>query len=180
VDLVAEGFDLAIRAGHLEDSTLVARRVGVPVLVLCASPAYLRRRGRPKAFSDLASHDAVLFRPHGGRATWTLTGPAGDESVEVTGRVSVDEISFAMRACAAGLGIALLPTSLAREPALRGEIESVLSDYSATIGEVSVVLPSSAFVPARVALLRDHLVEHLQREIAESLRQCTNHRPRKR
>ncbi len=176
VDLVAEGFDLAVRAGALEDSTLVARRLGAPPLVLFASPAYLRRRGRPKVLTDVAKHDCILFRGHGGRDTWTLTGPHGSESVEVTGPLSVDNMSFALRACAFGVGIALLPTSIARKLVEQGELAVLLPDLAVTSGEISVVLPSSAFVPARVMLLRDHLVLHLAREVAESTKRCSARR----
>ena len=178
VDLVAEGFDLAVRGGKLEDSTLVARRIGTPERLPFASPEYLRRRGRPKTLADLARHDCILFRARGGRAVWTLTGARGPENVEVTGPLTVDEMTFAMRACAAGLGIALLPTIVAREASLRGEIELALPGYAVTNGDVNVVLPSAAFVPARVTLLRDHLVAHLERLLGEARQQCSKHRAR--
>jgi len=176
VDLVAEGFDLAVRGGALEDSTLVVSRVGVPHLLLFASPAYLRRRGRPRKLADLANHDCVLFRAHGGRATWTLNGPNGEDSVEVKGPISVDEMTFAARACLAGVGIALLPTTMAREMTTRGELEALLVDHALASVELNVVLPSSLFVPTRVALLRDHLVQHLRHEMAEATRECARHR----
>ena len=179
VDLIAEGFDLAVRGGKLDDSTLVARRIGAPPVLAFAAPAYLRRRGRPKTLADLAQHDCVLFRARGGRATWTLTGPRGAESVEVSGRISVDDMTFALHACSAGLGIALIPAPTARAAAEQGEIELVLSGYMMSYVEVHVVLPSARFVPARVALLRDHLVAELGRHIAESTQQCSKHHQRK-
>jgi DNA-binding transcriptional LysR family regulator len=179
VDLVAEGFDMAVRAGRLEDSTLVARRIGAPALLLFASPAYLRRRGRPKTLADLTRHDCVLHHWQGGREIWTLTGPRGEETVEVRGALSVDEMMFAVRACAAGMGVALLPVLVALETVRRGELEALLTDYAMTSGELNIVLPSSTFVPTRVALLRDHLVEHLRREIEAGARQCAKHKPRR-
>ncbi len=178
VDLVAEGFDLAIRAGRLEDSTLVVRRIAAAPLAMFAAPSYLKRRGHPKSLAELAQHECVLFRSHGGKAMWTLEGPEGERSVEVKGAISVDEMAFLMRACVAGAGIALFPVPLAREPVERGALEPLLSAYTLSPGgsALHVVLPSATFVPTRVALLRDHLVRRLEREIAASQRACTRHR----
>jgi DNA-binding transcriptional LysR family regulator len=175
VDLVAEGFDLALRAGRLMDSTLVARRVGSSDLALFAAPAYLKRRGRPRVLQDLAQHDCILFRTRGGRAVWSLSGPNGDETVEVAGSVSADEMGFVARTAAAGVGVANLPLPSARDFVRRNALERILPEYRFTGGVMHLVLPSAAFVPARVALLRDFLFEHLTRELAEANRQCTVH-----
>lgn len=175
VDLVAEGFDLALRAGRLTDSTLVARRVGSSDMALFASPLYLKRRGRPKALSDLAEHECVLFRARGGRATFSLSGPNGDESVEVTGAINADDLDFVARAAVAGAGVALLPILAAGGFATLGKLEQILSEYRLAGAALHIVLPSSAFVPARVALLRDFLFEHLTRVMAEANRQCVAH-----
>jgi len=175
VDLVAEGFDMALRAGRLSDSSLVARRIGGSDLALFASPEYLRRRGRPKRLVDLKKHDLILLR---GRAsqTLTLTGPDGQESVEVSARLGADDMSFLARAAAGGAGIALIPAMIARSPALRGELEVVLPSYRMVGGALHAVLPSHAFVPARVALLRDFLIEKLGANLARAERECTAHK----
>jgi DNA-binding transcriptional LysR family regulator len=170
VDLVAEGFDLAVRAGSLADSSLVARRAGAVDHMLFAAPSYLRARGRPKRFADLAKHDCVLSRARGGRATWTLAGPNGEESVEVSGKVTADDLTFLARAAATGLGVALLPVPIAADAF--DELEVVLPEYRQTGSAVSVLLPSSTFVPARVALLRDFLVEQLAAQLAHARGRC--------
>lgn len=175
VDLVAEGFDLALRAGRLTDSTLVARRVGASEFALFASPAYLKRRGRPRVLQDLSQHDCVLFRARAGRALWTLSGPKGDETVEVGGPVSADDLSFVARTAAAGSGVANLPVLSARDFVRRNALELILPEYRFAGGAMHLVLPSAAFVPARVTLLRDFLFEHLTREMAEANRQCARH-----
>jgi DNA-binding transcriptional LysR family regulator len=77
VDLVAEGFDLAVRAGPLDDSSLVARRVAATDLRLYAAPSYLERRGRPRRLADLAAHDCLALRTSQGLFPWRLTGPRG-------------------------------------------------------------------------------------------------------
>jgi DNA-binding transcriptional LysR family regulator len=153
----------------------VARRAGVTDFAIFGSPAYLERRGRPSALADLAEHACVLFRGHGGRTTWSLTGPNGEESIDVTGPISVDHMAFVARAAVAGIGLALLPIPLALGSAPDGELEVVLPDYRMPGAALSVVLPSSAYVPARIALLRDFLVERLSEHFALATRTCQKH-----
>jgi DNA-binding transcriptional LysR family regulator len=173
VDLVAEGFDLAVRAGRLTDSSLVARRIGSTDLALFASPKYLQRRGRPKAIRDLEKHDMVFLKQRG--PAWTLTGLDGPVTVELHGKITGDDMSFLTRAAVGGAGIALLPAIHARGPAERGELELVLPGYSLDGGALHVVLPSSAFIPSRVALLRDFLVERVGRILKASQERCSQH-----
>jgi DNA-binding transcriptional LysR family regulator len=175
VDLVSEGYDIAVRAGKLADSSLVARRVGTTRLALFASPAYLERRGTPKTFPELSNHDCVLFQPHGDHALWTLAGPNGEETVEVHGHITTDDMPFVYRCAIAGAGVAQLPILLAREAIRNGRVVQLLPTYSSDGAGLHVVLPSSAFVPARVALLRDYLVEFLSREFNEAHRECAGH-----
>jgi DNA-binding transcriptional LysR family regulator len=172
VDLVAEGIDIAIRAGRLPDSSLVAQRVGEVPSALVAAPAYLNRARPIRSLSDLKQHECLLLRGAGGRATWRLTGPEGDVSIDVHGRLVADEMAFLLHSCVAGAGVALLPAILTRRALVSGELEVVLPEYRHPAGTVSVVLPSSALVPSRVALLRDHLVERLKQELSDADRQC--------
>jgi DNA-binding transcriptional LysR family regulator len=173
VDLVAEGFDIAVRAGKMADSSLVARKVGTSTFALFAAPEYLSRRGTPKALADVSRHACVLFQSHGGRATWKLQGPDGEESVEVSGSLSADDLSFVASCVVAGAGIGLLPMPLAREAVQKGALRMVLKDYRIEGAGVHVVLPSAAFVPARVALLRDFLVTNLTKELAAIQSECS-------
>jgi DNA-binding transcriptional LysR family regulator len=164
VDLVAEGFDLALRAGKLADSSLVAKKIGSDSLGLFASPGYLRRRGRPKKVADLASHDCVLFRGTHGKSEWQLTGPRGEERVTVRGPLDADEITLVQQAVSAGVGIALLPTVGVRLAAARGVLPlpvRLLPDYSVGGASLHVVSPSSRFQPASVTAFRDYLVSEL-------------------
>ncbi len=178
VDLVAEGIDLAIRAGKLTDSTLIARRLGSTELRLFAAPVYLSRRGKPETLSDLVAHDCVLYRPRmAGKSTWTLSGPRGDETVEVQGPMSADETSFVAQAVTGGAGIGQLPVEIARQLFERKEIELVLPDYRVTGGALHIVWPSANFVPARVVLLRDFLVKEIEKQLAASTRACAGRHP---
>ena len=161
VDLVEEGVDLALRGGVLEDSSLVARKVVDSELGLFASPQYLRRAGRPRALADLARHAFVLYRTDLGRATLKLRGPAGEEAVEVHGRLSADESGFLVAAAAAGAGVVLVPTHLAAPGLASGALERVLPAYALHAG-AHLVVPPGRHVPTRVALLRDFLAAELK------------------
>jgi DNA-binding transcriptional LysR family regulator len=167
VDLLAEGIDIAVRAGRLPDSSLVGRKVGQTELGLLAAPSYLRRRGRPRRIEDLAGHDWVLFRANGHRASLTLDGPDGRQhSVDIRGSFAVDDMGFARAACQAGIGIARLPLGGIVDVLDDGRLERVLPEYSAGGAQLWVVLPTAQYVPRRVALVRDHLVEQLPRLVS--------------
>jgi DNA-binding transcriptional LysR family regulator len=172
VDLVGEGFDLAVRASVLHDSSHIERRIGQSEAGLFAAPAYLRRRGRPKALAELAQHDCVLFHVRGGRARWQLSGPNGDESVEVHGAISADEMGFLVQAASAGAGIGLFPLEVVHGVVRGRELVPVLPEYRFRSAALSLVLPSSVFVPSRVALLRDHLVGVLGKRLERAQSAC--------
>jgi DNA-binding transcriptional LysR family regulator len=164
VNLVEEGFDIAVRAGPTRDASLVSRRVGNGDLGLFASPRYLAERGHPKTLADLANHDCVLLHGKHGKALWRLYGP-GDElsTVEVSGRVSTDEMLFVRQAVDQGLGIGLLAELGMKVCKSKGfsHVERVLPEFGTRGAEVSVLTPAGAKRPRRVTLLRDFLVDHL-------------------
>lgn len=155
VDLVQEGIDLAVRGGPLEDSSLIAQRVGTSDLALYASEAYLERRGTPKTLEELTEHECVLYRDRN-RSKWTLEGPNGVESVVVQGSITSDDVTFLAGAMVAGAGIGLIP-------AFRGciELTRVLPDYAIRGSPVHVVAPSVRHETAAVATFREYLVKRL-------------------
>ena len=161
VDLVAEGFDFALRAGGVRDTSLVARKLAHVDAALFATPAYLARKGTPARPADLASHDCILFRPDRGRVTWTLTGPAGEETVEVTGPVGADDFAFVQRIVLAGAGIGLLPSFLCSEAAASGGLVRVLPGLTGLGGNFHLVYPSARYLPARAAAFRDFVLAAL-------------------
>jgi DNA-binding transcriptional LysR family regulator len=175
VDLVAEGVDLALRAGRLGDSSLIVRRISTTDLGLYASAAYLRRAGTPRALAELARHRFVMFGPPDVRHTLRLTGPAGEESVAIDGPLVADEMPFAASMVSAGVGIGLLPTMFADHAAgrrltwLRAPLVRVLPEHRAVGGDLQLVSPPTAYEPARVSLLRDFLAERY----ATLLRRCS-------
>jgi DNA-binding transcriptional LysR family regulator len=159
VDLVGEGYDLALRAGTLHDSALIARKIGSTGLGLFASTGYLSANGHPRTLKDLAKHRCVLFRPRKGKATWQLTGPKGAESIEVTGPVGSNDLLFNRRAIELGLGIGTLPLVLAEKCPTSAPFVRVLPEYAVAGGALYLVMPSARHVPSRVAAVRDFLSE---------------------
>ncbi len=156
VNLVDEGFDMAVRAGRMADSSLIARKLGAADMGLFASPAYLKRRGRPKKLAELASHDCIFFRSSDSGTKWRLTGPDGETSVEVNAIVSVDDMMFMQRAVLAGIGIGSIP----RLPlqCKKDDLVRVLPEFTIAGASLNAVWPASRHVPARVALFRDFVI----------------------
>ena len=161
VDLVAEGFDVALRvATRLADSGLVARRVAPIVLHLFASPLYVARRGAPRGEADLAGHDWVVFRS--GPQRLRVAGPRQATSEHPRARVVCDDLLFARDAVRAGAGLALLPTFLAEPDVVAGTLVRVAPRYERLAGHLHVVTPSGRNVPAKVTAFRDLVVELLR------------------
>jgi DNA-binding transcriptional LysR family regulator len=173
VDLVEEGFDLALRAGQLRDGALIARKIGQVESSLHASPRYLERAGTPATTGDLRKHRCVLFRPGGSSAGWKLQGPSGEEVVDVKGPVTVDELSFARRAVLAGVGIGILPSFLCARDVESGRLVRVLPSHLAPGPPLHLVYPSARYLPHRVGVFRDFLVEALGRRLRRSAPQGT-------
>lgn len=173
VDLVAEGFDLAVRAGPLRDSSLIARRVGALQSVVYATPKYLARRGEPKTVEDLAKHACVLFRAQNGTSRWELARADGTtRSVDVTGPVATDDMSFVRKAVLAGSGIGILPSFLCERAVETGLLVRVLPEWALNGAVLHIAYPSARFVPQRVAMLREYLVK----ELGQIDRRCDAHR----
>ena len=166
VDLVKEGFDLAVRGGPLTDSSLLSQKIGESELGLFASPAYLDAAGRPRRLADLARHECILHRSGSGAATWRLTGPRGEEEVVARGRVDTDEFAFVRAMVVAGFGVALAPLTLFRALLDTRDVERVLPRFARRTAPVHVVWPSRRFEPAAVALFREALMKELPRAIA--------------
>lgn len=160
VDLIEEGFDLAVRAGQLVDSSLIAKKIGETSLRLTAAPDYLARRGRPRRLTQLARHDCILLRGVNGRARWELAGPRGNETVEVRGPISADDLGFVYQAALEGAGIALLPELVCKSDLEAGHLEVVLPTYTGPTNGLYLV-HVGRHVPRRVALLRDFLYDEL-------------------
>ena len=168
VDLLTEGFDLALRGGPLIDSSLIVRRLGRTDHGLLAARSYLRQAGTPRRVSDLSKHKFVLFGDGPQREQLRLTGPDGEETVRIDGPLVAHDMAFAVDAAAAGLGVAVVPDALfgwAMKGGLRTgwkDLVRLLPDHFVPGTELSLVSPPVAYEPARVGLFRDFLAERLR------------------
>ncbi|MGX6571172.1 LysR substrate-binding domain-containing protein [Cupriavidus necator] len=162
VDLVQEGFDIAVRShfAPLPDSGLVQRQLAVDEIVLVASPAYLSGRGTPQAPAQLSDHDGLLTGAAAG--TWRLSGPAGT-GAEVTPvpRMTVNESAVLLGAAVAGLGIVPLPQELCRAALAAGELVRVLPDWTAGSVTTTLLMPARRGQLPGVRATVDFLVQCL-------------------
>jgi DNA-binding transcriptional LysR family regulator len=169
VDLVADGFDVAVRfSPQLRDTSLVARRIGSDRRVVCASPAYLARRGTPRDPDDLASHDCFVRL----RGEWVFRG---GRTVAVSGSLIADNVVVLRRVLLGGIGIASMPYSVVAGDLAAGRLVAVLGDHPFDDFNLYVVYPHRRHVPARVRVFVDHLVEWMKK-----VDWATGSRPRRR
>lgn len=161
VDLVHEGFDLAIRVGTLPDSRLAARRLGELQYGLHASPAYLARAGIPATPADLVAGDWIAFAPGGRPAPLRLHGP-GDavEILDTAPRLRVDSRYAQRDAAVAGLGVAEILIAIARGDIAAGRLVPVLPDWRRPPVPVHAVFPSARFLTPKVRAFIGHAIDH--------------------
>jgi DNA-binding transcriptional LysR family regulator len=165
VDLVDEGFDLAIRIGRVGAEGLVARRLGRVRLVLAAAPSYLRSNPAPRVPADLTAHRALTYAYSAAPHLWRLVGPDGDEhDVRVAGQVIANSGELLIASAVAGLGLVLQPDFM-MEPEIRaGHLVRVLPDYEGPLLDTWAVYPSRRHLSAKVRLFVDHLIESFAAE----------------
>jgi len=163
VDLIEEGIDLALRGGRLDDSSLVARKIFSSALGVFATPAYLRRRGRPRKLADLVNHECLTFGGRAGKMPWRLQGPTGEETVMVSGAVVCADMLFLREMVLLNAGLALLPAESVSGDVANGSLVRVLPRYGFEGGGLFIVWPSRTLVPARVVAVREFLIEELAR-----------------
>lgn len=162
VDLLAEGFDAALRVRTIPsgEDGLVMRRFAESSELLVASPEYLRRAGMPAVPGDLANHATLTFAANGDRQVWELTGPGGESArIEHMPRLRCHNFPVLHAAAVAGHGIALLPESIAREALKVGTLMHVLPDWRLPQGIFHVVFPHRRGLLPAVRAFIDFLVE---------------------
>lgn len=159
VNLVSEGIDVAVRAGRLESSSLVARKVGTLEVELYASPSYAERNRLPSTLAELSRHKIVGFGARDGKVSWQLDGPRGQETIELSCRIACDDFGFVRAAAIAGGGIGLIPRVIALSEVQSGRLVRVLPEYGQRGAPLTVIYPSARQVPPKVSAFRDFLAK---------------------
>lgn len=166
VNLVEEGFDVAVRIGHLTDSSLVARRLAAVRMVTCASPAYLAAHGTPLALEDLAAHEAILDTNAREPLVWVF-GPQSDRrEVRVHGRLRFNGAEACVAAAVAGFGITRSPAFAAADELRAGRLTPILCNFEPELIHVHAVYPHARHLAAKVRAFVDFLAKRYTGEPA--------------
>jgi DNA-binding transcriptional LysR family regulator len=172
VDLIEEGYDLALRIAALPDSSLVARRIADNHMVVCAAPSYWRRRGRPSEPRELARHACITYAYHRTPNEWPFAGPDGRFTVRVDGPLMSNNGDLSLAAALAGLGVVALPCFLCGSDLAAGRLEQVLGAWMPPPTGIHAVYPHGRHLSAKVRAFVDFLVERFGPEPAwEAARQ---------
>lgn len=165
VDIVKEGFDLAIRGSdQLEDSSLIARRLMALHHVVCGAPDYFARRGTPRAPMDLRAHDCVQFTMSDHVAEWEFTRNDEKQRVPIDGRYKVNS-SLAIRdALCAGFGVSLIPRQYVQGDLAAGRLVSVLDEWRPVRTAVHAIYPSRQYMLPKLRAFVEFLIEETRDE----------------
>jgi DNA-binding transcriptional LysR family regulator len=158
VDIVEEGYDLAIRIAQLPSSSLVYRKLASTRILVCASPDYLARHGTPQHPEDLKDHMVLGYSYSPDKDEWHFDGPAGAVSVKTNARMHANNGDTCTAAALGGIGITRQPTFMLSEHLRSGKLVQLLPDYHCKELGIYVVYPSRTHLPAKVRATIDFLV----------------------
>ena len=158
VDLVEEGFDVAIRITRLEDSTLIARKLDDFQVLICASPDFLKKVGPIEHPSDLSKVPCILDTNGRSYSNWRFIEPDGSSfTVPVSGPIEVNSPLASVRAAVSGIGVALVPDFIARPKIATGELVTLFDDFLPRDRGIYAIYPHRRYLPAKVRTLVDYL-----------------------
>ena len=160
-DLIEEGVDCAVWSGDLEDSTLIARRVGQLYFGTCAAPAYLAAHGQPHHPEELSSHRCINhFSPRSGKIfDWVFAKNGARLQTSLRGHIALDDENSYLAAAEAGLGIAQIPAFVLKEALERGSLELVLGDWFPEPAPLNVVYPENRHLSSKIRVFVDWVAE---------------------
>jgi DNA-binding transcriptional LysR family regulator len=161
LDLIEGGFDLAIRLGRLEDSTMIARRLSSRTLYLCASPAYLRQHGEPRTLADLQQHNCLL----GTMDSWRFREDSKDRNVRVSGSLRANSGYAIMDAALKGIGLVQLPDYYVEQWLKSGDLVTLLEEFQPEDEGIWALYPHSRHLLPKIRLLVDFLYAKLARQV---------------
>lgn len=163
IDLIEEGYDLALRIATLKDSSLIARKLAPCHLVRCASPAYLEKHGEPKIPRDLKKHQCLLYAYSDSVRSWAFEDKQGKkQQVLVNGSLTANNGNLICDAVTNSMGIAHLPTFIIGDAIRNGDAKIILDDWRAKPEDISLLYPSSRHLSAKVRTFVDFTVEYFR------------------
>ena len=160
IDLVEEGFDLAVRNMSVPDSSLVVRRVATYRFVVCGAPGYLAARGIPGQPADLSQHNCLVYSHSAWGNEWRFAGPDGEQSVTVEGNLQANSDNALRLAAVHGQGLALAPSFLLLDEIKSGRLVPVLTEFLQAEHAINAIYPHRHHLPAKVRSFIDLLVKH--------------------
>ena len=161
-NLVEEGLDVAVRVGELPDSSLVAVPVGHARRVVCASPDYLRRQGKPRVPQDVAAHRCVRFTGVAPRDEWDFRMGRREVAIPIASVISCNQIDSALQACIDGLGLGMFFSYQVASHRKAGELKYVLEKFETEPRPIQVIFPHSKLLSAKVRTFVDECVAQLR------------------
>lgn len=163
VDLLSEGFDLAIRIGDMEDSTLRTRKLAETNMRIIGSPSYFQENGTPMRIDDLSQHKLLHFSNQSSGNVWKLTAPSGEKRmIRAGGSLTVNDGQSLLQAAEDGLGIAYLPSYLYHEAVEEGRLMIVMPDLPIDTLGIHLVYPPGLYTQPKLRAFIDFLVEHFK------------------
>ena len=162
VDLIEEGYDVAVRIAALPDSSLVARKLTESPAIVYATPAYLAAHGKPEEPADLSRHDCIIDTNLSAPRTWLFERDGERTFTAVNGRLVVDNLVAAHAACLRGFGIARCPAFMAESAIAQGTVVPLLDGWKAPEAAIHVVYPHRQHLSRRVRAFVDHLAQRFR------------------
>ena len=159
IDLVEEGFDLAVRNMLIPDSSLIVRRVATYRFVVCGAPGYFAARGMPKQPADLVHHNCLIYSHSAWGHEWRFAAPDGEQSISVSGNLQANSDNALRLAAVHGQGLALAPTFLVADEIKSGRLVPVLGRFLQTDHAINAIYPHRRHLSAKVRVMVDFLAD---------------------
>ncbi|MBU3069031.1 LysR family transcriptional regulator [Aestuariicella sp. G3-2] len=160
LDLIGEGFDIAIRSGELPNSSLIARKLAPLNSVLCASPDYLKTHGKPEQLEHLKDHNCLIFTHSNDVKEWAFMKNGTTQAIDIKGNYQVNNSEALREALLQGAGIGRLPTFIAGPDIKAGRLITLFEEYQMPAKIIYAVFPERQYLPAKVRAFIDFAIEY--------------------
>lgn len=164
VDVVDEGYDIAIRIAALTNSTMVSKKLTTTRIILCASPTYLKEHGIPKQPADLVNHQVINYSYWAGKEEWSFDGPKGKESVNIKPFMQTNNGDTCLVAALAHQGIVLQPSFIVGDAIRAGDLVEIMPQYKSIELGIYALFPTRQHIAPKVRVLIDYLVDYFSKK----------------